>query len=646
MNVNSFKKSVVTCVLALGLLLIGLLPAAAQSRSVFWNAWDVNIDNVDAVSNQFRVTETYDVSFTGPFTFGSAFIEMDRLEDIRNVSVSQDGREMRANCTRQQGTFCTGINEDGDFEIIYYFFAPINSSRSKFEISYDVIGAIRVYEGGDQLWWDAVPSDHFGFSIGESTVQVSLPAGYAPREGVDPVVTYGVPADVQVNGTRVVASAQEVITGDEMFSIRVQMPHNPNARKPAWQNSFDEQRSFDENVRPLLNIGVIILSLAIGLGGLLFIIARYLTAGRDPVLVATPEYLSEPPGNLPPAVVGGLVDETVDLHDIMSTLLDLAVRGYLVIEENHVSGPYGIGTSSEFVYKRTDKDMSGTRPYERMMLEKIFPGSAMERSLESMRNVFYSVIPTLQSQVYDEMVREGFFNKSPNETRQMWAGLGGLLLIASIVVGVILVFLADIPVDGILCVPVALGIVGFAALLAAKGMPVKTLKGAEESAKWRAFEQYLRNLQRYDGVQAAASQFDRYMPYSVAFGMSRSWMRQFEAQPDVYIPSPIWFFPTYRGGRWSGGYTPGTPLPSGGMPGELARAGGGGLEDLSQGLGQSLESLSSGLTTMLETASRVLTSTPQPKNTGSGSWSSGGGGFSGGGFSGGGGSGGGGRGFG
>lgn len=640
------KRALCSLFVTLTLLFIGLFPTFAQSRSVFWNAWDVTIDDVDAVSNQFRVTEIYDVSFTGSFSFGTAFIEMDRVEDIRNVAVSQDGRVMSQSCSRRAGTFCTGINEDGDFEIIYYFFAPINNGRAKFEISYDVIGAIRVYEGGDQLWWDAVPSEHYGFTIGESTVQVLLPAGYAPREGIDPVVTYGVPADVQVNGTHVVATAQEPITGNQIFSIRVQMPHNPNARTPSWQASFDQQRAFDENVRPILNIGVIGLSLLLGVGGLLFVIARYLTAGRDPVLVATPEYLSEPPDNLPPAIVGGLVDETVDLRDIMSTLIDLATRGYVVIEENHLPGPYGIGTTSQFIYKRTDKPATDLRAYERMMLDKIFAGNAMSRSLESMRNVFYTVIPTLQSQVYDEMVNEGFFKRSPNTTRQTWSGCGGLLLVASIALGVILLFLADVPVDGILCLPIALGIVGFAALLAAKGMPVKTPKGAEASAKWRAFEQYLRNLQRYDGVQAAASQFDRYMPYAVAFGMSRSWMRQFEAQPGVFVPTPIWYFPTYRGGYWSGGYQPGTPLPSNGIPGELARAGGGGLEDLSQGLGQGLESLSTGLTTMLETASQVMTSVPQPKSSGSGSWSSGGGGFSGGGFSGGGGSGGGGRGFG
>ena len=83
--------------------------------------------------------------------------------------------------------------------------------------------------GGDQLWWIAIPSEHYGFPIGSSTITVKLPAGFAPREGVDPVVTYGAPGDVQVNGTTVVAKATRQIGGNEAFEIRVQYPHDPNA---------------------------------------------------------------------------------------------------------------------------------------------------------------------------------------------------------------------------------------------------------------------------------------------------------------------------------------------------------------------------------------------------------------------------------
>ena len=39
------------------------------------------------------------------------------------------------------------------------------------------------------------------------------------------------------------------------------------------------------------------------------------------------------PTDLTPAEVGTLIDEQVDLRDISATIIDLAVRGYLKIEE-------------------------------------------------------------------------------------------------------------------------------------------------------------------------------------------------------------------------------------------------------------------------------------------------------------------------
>ena len=41
----------------------------------------------------------------------------------------------------------------------------------------------------------------------------------------------------------------------------------------------------------------------------------------------------EPPGGMTPAEAGTLLDERADMRDVMATLVDLAVRGYLRIEE-------------------------------------------------------------------------------------------------------------------------------------------------------------------------------------------------------------------------------------------------------------------------------------------------------------------------
>lgn len=628
-------------------LVMGALPVMAQTRSVFWERWDVFINEVDTTANRFRVTESYEVSFTGSFRFGTAVIPLDRVERIDDIRVSDGGRPMQRACTQLPGTFCVARTAEGQ-SITYYFFEPVNNGRRKIELSYTVYGALRIYPDGDQLWWDAIPSEHYGFSIGRSTVTVELPSAFAPREGIDPVVTYGVPATITVNGSVITAVAQRALGGNDYLSIRVQYPHDPNARKPAWQDAFDRQRDFDENVRPLLDLGVIGAAIALGLGGSLLVFARYRTHGRDPEIGPVPTYLAEPPSALPPAVVGTLLDERADLRDVMSTLIDLSSRGYLVIEENRTEGLFGIGVRSEFTFKRTDKPLDDLRPFERTLMNNVFSGQRMERTLDSMRNVFYTVIPRIQRELYQEMVKEGFFTEDPNTTRSRWGGMAALLLFGAVAGFVILIY-AEVPTPSLLCLPAALGLVGLTTLMLSSAMPRKTRKGAEEAAKWRAFEEYMRNLERYGGLEAAKARFDQYLAYAVAFGIDRTWLRRFTQFDD--LPIPPWYYPTYMGGPYRRPYLPGSPLPrvggDGGLPGELARAGEGGfsLETVSGNIAQGLESFSNGLSTMLESASRVMTSRPQ-QASGSGRWSSGGRSWSGGGFSGGGGSGGGSRGFG
>ncbi len=636
--------------IGLSLLMLGTTtPASAQSKSLFWRRWDVLINNVNTSANQFDVTESYDIDFSGSFSYGIAVIPMTNLDDIRNVRVAQAGRNLRENCSGSAGTYCVENTSDG-LSITYYFFQPITNDSATFDISYTVYGGLRIYSGGDQLWWIAVPSDHFGFSIGSSTITVQMPQGYAPREGVDPVETYGVPGTVNVNGTTITATANTQITGDNSFEIRVQYPHNPAAVAPDWQGGFDTQRTYEANTKPLVDVGLIALSLLLTLGGLMGLYGLWYTRGRDPKVGPVPEYLTEPPTDLRPAVVGTLLDEKADLRDVISTIIDLARRGYLVMEEQQEDGLFGIGKTSKFTFKRTDKDLNDLHKFEQRMMSSLFRGG-MERSLDSLRNSFYAVIPQLQNDLYDALVEEGLFTTKPSTTRAMWSSLGGVLLAIAFLIGFFaLPSLEDVS-GSLICLPLAFGLVGLVAMIVGQHMPAKTRKGAEDAAKWNAFREYLRNLEKYTDVESASAYFDQYLPFAIAFGFDRSWVRRFSKLQSV--PIPPWYYPTYLGGPYHRGYMAGTPLshPSmmGGsdITGGLAHAGSGGmsLNDVSGKIGGGLENISSGLSNMLESAGRVMTSRPQ-QSGGSGRWSSGGRSWSGGGGHRGGGSGGGRRGFG
>src|SRR5690606_22941775 len=70
------------------------------------------------------------------------------------------------------------------------------------------------------------------------------------------------------------------------------------------------------------------------------------TRGRDPEGMGSIMVRYSPPEGFTPAEAGTLIDERADVADITSTVIDLAVRGYLRIEEE---------TSTKF-YFFSDRD--------------------------------------------------------------------------------------------------------------------------------------------------------------------------------------------------------------------------------------------------------------------------------------------------
>jgi uncharacterized membrane protein len=160
-------------------------------------------------------------------------------------------------------------------------------------------------------------------------------------------------------------------------------------------------------------------------------------------------------------------------------------------------------------------------------------------------------------------------------------------------------------------------------------MPRKTQKGASEAAQWQAFKAYLTDIEKHANLEEAREQFETYLPYAIAFGIEKEWVKKFTK---VNTPVPIWYDPFPRPIHTSG---------TGGRRGMGSPvATGGGAPSLDQAAGDAfsgLDRMSTGFFNMLDSASSTLVSAPS---------SSGSGGFSGGGFSGGGGGGGGSSGFG
>jgi len=614
----------------LSLLLVGGHPAYAQSKTLVWELYDVSLTVLP--SGDLRVVERQRIRFTsGTFTFGYATIPQSKTEGIDNVTISEPGgtQYQETSFGEEPYTFTTSTYE-GDLEIRWFFPPTANASRI-FDLAYTVHGAIRVNDGGDKLQWFAIDNQR-DFPIESSSVTVVLPAGAQFLSNPD---SAGVEAawGLSPDGSSVTYIASRSLSPSDTFEIGVEFTHGviPDVR-PGWQAAQDQSEAYELGVKPFVDLGLGALAAVLILGGPGLILLMWYLRGRDPQVGPVPEYVAEPPDELPPGILGTLLDERADMRDVVATMIDLARKGYMSIEETERAGVLSLG-GKDFIFRRLDKADGDLEPVEREVLSGIFRGSKQEVRLNDLRNKFYTQLPGIQRGLYEAMVKRGFFRSNPDTTRKMWRGVGGALLVGAIFLGgFVSASLASVS-ELLPCVFGGLGLIGIVAIAAGGAMPAKTRKGAEAAARWAAFRTYLSRIDKLADIGQSADLFERFLPYAIAFGIKDSWIFKFTQQPTT--PVPGWYMP-YGWGR------PIATGSGGGRGGGLARPvpPTGGLQNMSDSLAGGLTNMSDGLTRLLNSTGRVMGSAP------SSSGRSGGGGFSGGGFSGGGGGGGGGRGFG
>ena len=589
------------------LLLLGTNTVYAQ-KTFFWESFDVDVRLRE--DGRLDVTEQQTLVFDGgDFTFGFATIPFNRLDSINNITVREgDTVFQRVQIGGVPNTFT--VEERSDEIEINWYFRP-TQGRHTYTFAYTVEGAVKVEETGSQIFWTAIPSDIPGV-VQEANATISVPSG------VTILSTTALVNGQEGNAGSTIADDQRsasfstvnIFPGDT-FKIGARFPvEQLELAIPDWQRR--------EALNDTFGLIVLLGSLGLLVGGPIFVLGLWYTRGRDPEAAFSAEYITTPPDDTPPAIVGSLVDEKADMRDILSTVVDLARRGHIHIKEEE----------RDHTYTLLENDSDDLRSFERDLVKALF-GSKTEKKLSALKYKFSSKLPSLRKSLYAELVSAGHFRNSPESTRVRYRGLAAVAIFLSIFATFgIGALLADV-VDTAFCLGMALIPSGFLLLYVATHMPRKTQAGAEAAAQWEAFRDYLRNIEKYDGLKEANEVFDKYLPYAVAFGFERSWIQKFERLPQPVAP-PIWYDPYPRHyGRWGGfgGFGRRTSTSTGQGGGASMPT----LEGMSEGMTGGLEGMSQSFTRMLNSTATTMKSV-QPSSSSSGSF--GGGSFSGG-FSGG-----------
>src|SRR5437764_5881258 len=404
------------------------------------------------------------------------------------------------------------------------------SGRQSYVIAYTVKGALNGFADHDELYWN-VTGNQWAVPIKEASATVTAPASgllwtrcfegeTGSRETCRESSTAGqgefaaprVPdAGQQLT---VVVGMKKGVAGDVAPILRA---------KP---------RTFLEyfSVEPL-TVGSALLLLALGaawLGRMLWRRGRdmeYASAfysTKDPTERVRPLFRPEavvpeyrPPDNLRPAQLGLILDEVADTKDLTATIVDMAVRGYVIIKSVN---------KQDWELVPAKDDTRDLLPYEEKILHGLFDGSKSGTRLSTLKGTFSGTLHAAERLLYGDSVRLKWFTTDPQSTRVRWALLGVLVVAVGVGVTWVLGALAGWGLLGI-----AVVLIGGGMIVANRWMPRRTGLGTDLFRKTLGFRLYMTRAEKDRQAFAEKAEiFTQYLPYAIVFGCVHRWAKAFE----------------------------------------------------------------------------------------------------------------------
>ncbi|HMD30689.1 MAG TPA: DUF2207 domain-containing protein, partial [Candidatus Acidoferrales bacterium] len=269
----------------------------------------------------------------------------------------------------------------------------------------------------------------------------------------------------------------------------------------------------------------------------LFAVYFYFAHGRDPALrPIAAQY--EPPQGMSPAGAGALVDDAADMRDITATIVDLAVRGYVVIEEREGTGLLHKGKDYVFHRKRPPEEWNDARPHELTLLTALFNGGNEESiELSALQNRFYTNLPHLRESIFDELLGRHYYRTRPDTMHQRY-------IAGAVAAGIGIFWTGTVLArhSGMAVLPFGIAAVLTAVIVFAYGRAVhaRTIEGTRALEGVLGFKEFLARVEsnRYNLVQVTPDMFEKFLPFAMAFGCESHWSKAFDG---MFTQPPSWY---------------------------------------------------------------------------------------------------------
>ncbi len=393
------------------------------------------------------------------------------------------------------------------------------------KLRYRVGNALRFFDEHDELYWN-VTGDEWEVPIESASAHVQLPDGVS---GVRATAFRGAHGSTEQSDVSIEPDAVRVQTSRGLGmreGLTIVVGWNPGVvhRPTAVEKTADAvYANLPLAVPPLVFFGMLTL---------------WRKRGRDPELapIAT-QY--EPPARMTPAELGTLIDGKPDMRDITASIVDLAVRGYLHIEETENERFFGLLSSKDYTFtlKKPRNDWDTLKPHERALLGALFTDPADSVDLSDLKNKFYKHLPGLRDELYGRLVKDGFYTGRPDYVRVLY-------IVGGIVVGVVIALSSSWMMINLGMQPlagIAAGVLsGVIIIFFGWFMPSRTIQGSRALEQVLGFREFLSRVEgdRLERMVKTPEMFEKFLPYAMALGVEESWAKAFEG---IYTQPPSWY---------------------------------------------------------------------------------------------------------
>jgi len=393
-------------------------------------------------------------------------------------------------------------------------------------ITYEVENAVLFFNDHDELYWN-VTGNQWKAPIKEAYADVSL----STKEKSKNLWTAGYTG---AYGSKASDCEHETFENRGRF-ITTKTLHPGEALTIAfgWDKGLVSPPSSLKKILWAINIGenwVFLLPIF----SLIFMANRWYRKGRDPRMRESVTVMYEPPkfDNKPltPAEVGTLVDEKLDPRDITSTIVGLAVKGYIQIEETEKEGI--IFERADYRLKKMKEPDLNLNSFETELMDSLFEGVPRVRA-SSLKNKFYKNLINLKKTLYGELVKKKYFLINPEKVRSVYNLIGILIIVIG---GFMLAFFFPYSIGKGF---IASGLTGLSVLFFGRYMPAKTRAGTTAYMDILGFQEFMNRAEK-DRLERMGDKdlFSKFLPYAIALDVADNWAEAFEG---IYQEPPQWY---------------------------------------------------------------------------------------------------------